>query len=196
MGGPKKPKRTMDESGWPRWREESDVLRQILLDCGLQEETKWGKPCFTDDGNNIAIIQKMKAFLALMFFKGALLKNPGGVLKAQGPNSHSARRLELTSMDEVLASKAIIERCVREAVANEKAGLKVTKKPTKLVLSEELKARFARDPALQAAFEALTPGRQRAYNLHFSAPKGTEARERRIDKYAPKILRGKGFQDR
>ncbi len=195
MGGPKKPTRTMDESHSPRWREESDVLRQILLDCGLQEERKWGKPCFTCDGNNIAIIQKMKAFLALMFFNGALLKDDRGALKSQGPNSHAARRLELTSMDAVLEAKPIIGRYVREAIANDKAGRKVTKKQHELVLPEELKARFARDPALAAAFAALTPGRQRGYNLHFSAPKGSEARARRIDKYAAKILSGKGFHD-
>jgi uncharacterized protein YdeI (YjbR/CyaY-like superfamily) len=189
MGGPKK------TSAASRWREESDALREILLGCGLHEDFKWRSLCYSHEGKNIAIIQEMKAFLALMFFKGALLKDLEGVLKSPGPNSNHARRFEFVSLQDILASKATLGRYAREAIEIEEAGLKVTR-TSDPVWPDELLARFERDPSFKAAFEALTPGRQRGYTIYFSAPKGAEARERRINKCAPKILDGKGLQDR
>lgn len=198
MGGPKKPKRPDAVGQWSskQWQAEIDALRPILHGCGLDEVIKWRKLCYAHEGKNIAIIQEMKAHLALMFFKGALLKDSAGVLKKPGENSHAARRFEFTAASDIVGSKALIGRYVREAIALEKAGAEVAKPPGTLVLAEELVARLERDPALEAAFEALTPGRRRGYNLYFSAPKGTEARARRIEKYAPKILAGKGIHDR
>lgn len=194
MGGPKKPIR-LTESSSKRWRDESEALRGILLDCGLDENIKWGKLCYAFEGSNIAIIQEMNAFLALMFFKGALLKDPKGLLKKPGENSRSGRRFEFAAVRDILESKAILERCIREAIEIEKAGLKVPR-PTKLVYPRELQTRFEEDPSFKAAFEALTPGRQRGYNIYFSAPKGAEARERRIEKHVQNILDGKGLHDR
>jgi len=194
MGGLRKPSR-MTRSGSKAWREESDALREILLDCGLDEHIKWGSRCYSLEGKNIAIIQKMNAFLALMFFKGALLKDSKGVLKSPGANSNAARRFEFESLKDIIESKANVKRYIREAIEIENAGLKVTKSD-KLVFPEELLGRFERDPSFKAAFEALTPGRQRGYNIYFSAPKGADARERRIEKHAQRILDGKGIHDR
>lgn len=186
MGGPKRS---------TAWRNESDALREILLDCGLNEEIKWRTHCYSFEGKNIAIIQRMKAFLSLMFFKGALLEDAKGVLHRPGDHSNAARRFEFESLEDITRSTDTLRRYVREAIEIEKAGLKVAK-PDKPVFAEELVAKLERDPSFKAAFEALTPGRQRGYNIYFSAPKGTEARQRRIDKYAQKILDGKGFHDR
>lgn len=177
------------------WQKERLALRAILLDCGLDEELKWRKPCYSRNGKNIAIIQSMKGFLALMFFKGALIDDPKGLLRRQGPNSNAARRLEFTSPSDVAKAKASIKRFVRQAIALEEAGARPPK-PEKAPLAKELLARFRRDPKLKAAFLALTPGRQRYYNIHFSEPARQETRERRIDKCAPKILAGKGYNDR
>ncbi|MCA9580900.1 MAG: YdeI/OmpD-associated family protein [Myxococcales bacterium] len=177
------------------WQEESKELRSILNKCDLTEELKWGKPCYGADGNNIAIVQKMKGFLALMFFKGALLQDPKALLKEQGPNSRSAKRLEFTSVSEIKRNEANIKHLVREALRVEKAGLKVTK-PEKLELIPELRSLLKKDRALNEAFYALTPGRQREYNLHFGGAKQTETRQRRIDACTAKILAGKGFRDR
>ena len=178
-----------------KWREEANALRPILCDAGLDEELKWGKACYTAGGKNIAIVQRMNAFLALMFFKGALLDDPKGLLKRQGPNSNAARRLEFTSVEDVNKAKGPIKRFVRQALALEKAGVAVAK-PTPAPLAKELLARFKKDPALHTAFKALTPGRQRYYNIHFSEPARAETRERRIDACTPRILAGKGFRDR
>lgn len=169
-------------------------LRPILLGCGLTEELKWGKPCYSHEGRNIAILQEMKDFLALMFFKGALLADPAGVLEAQGPNSRSARRMAFTSTDEVSASADIVAAYVREAIEVEQAGVEVP--APELVLVDELRLRLDGDPALKAAFESLTPGRQREYNLHVSGAKQAKTREARVDRYVDKILAGKGFRDR
>lgn len=178
-----------------RWREEAEKLRAILLDCALTEETKWGKPCYTADGKNIVIIQRMKDFLALAFFKGALLKDPEGILELPGPNSREGRRIRFTGVQDVVAMEDTLKAYIREAVAAEKAGLKVSK-PTKLDIPEELRNRFDEDPALKDAFDALTPGRQRGYALYFSGAKQSRTRDARITKYRPKILDGKGFHDR
>lgn len=178
-----------------KWRAEAVKLREVLLDCGLDEELKWRKPCYTFEGKNIAIIQRMNDFLALMFFKGALLKDPKGVLKKQGENSQSARRLEFTSAAQITKLEKALKAYVREAIQVEKAGVKVERK-TALTFPAELERKLARDRKFKAAFQALTPGRQRGYNLYFSAPKQSKTREARIEKCAARILEGKGLHDR
>ncbi|KAA3637367.1 MAG: hypothetical protein DWP92_07945 [Armatimonadetes bacterium] len=170
------------------------ALRPILLGAGLIEEIKWGKPCYSHDGANIVILQEMKDFLSLMFFKGALLKDPAGVLKEQGPNTRHARRIEFTSVDDVARLAGTVEAYIEEAVVVEEAGLELGPAP-ELILADELKARLDRDPKLKAAFESLTPGRQREYNLFISGAKQATTREARIDKYTKAILSGKGLRD-
>lgn len=177
------------------WPEEIAGLRPILLGCGLTEEIKWRRPCYSHDGRNIVILQEMKAFLALMFFKGALLKDPEGVLEDQGPNSRSARRIRFTSVEDVARLADTVEAYIEEAIAIEEGGLKVGPAPEP-VLAAELQSRLDRDPALKAAFEALTPGRQREYNLYFSGARQAKTRLARVERYAPKILDGRGFRDR
>lgn len=177
-----------------KWPEEIRALRSILLDCGLTEEIKWGKPCYSHEGANICILQEMKAFLSLMFFKGALLSDPQHVLVEQGPNSRSARRMEFTSIGEVSRLSKVIKAYVKDALRVEADGLRLGPRP-ELVLVDELQERLAQDRRLRAAFEALTPGRQREYNLHFGAAKQASTRLSRIDKCARKILAGKGFRD-
>jgi uncharacterized protein YdeI (YjbR/CyaY-like superfamily) len=178
-----------------RWPEEISALRPILVGAGLDEDVKWAKPCYSHNGRNIAIVQEMKDFLALMFFKGALLRDPDGVLEEQGPNSRSARRMQFTSVDDVTRRADTITTYVREAIAVEEAGLDVGPAPEP-DLAPELSERLDRDPAFRIAFEALTPGRQREYNLYFSGAKQAATRASRVEKYARKILDGKGFRDR
>ena len=178
-----------------KWPEEMTALRPLLLGCGLTEEFKWGKPCYSHEGKNIVILQEMKEFLALMFFKGALLSDPKGVLEEQGPNSRSARRIGFTSVEDVARLAGTVVAYIDEAIEVEDAGLEIGPAP-ELDLVEELQNRLDRDPAFQAAFEALTPGRQREYNLHFAGAKQAKTREARIDKCASKILDGKGLRDR
>lgn len=177
-----------------RWPEECARLRAIMLDCGLSETLKWGKPCYTYESKNIAIIQEFKAFVALMFFKGALLQDAHGVLERQGENTRSAFRACFTTVKQVVEREAVLKDYVRQAIEVEKAGLVVPKAPEP-VLVAELRARLRDDPALEAAFAALTPGRQRAYNLYFSGAKKPETRAARVDKCVPRILAGKGFRD-
>jgi uncharacterized protein YdeI (YjbR/CyaY-like superfamily) len=177
-----------------KWREEMTHLRPILLSCGLTEEIKWGKPCYSHNGKNIVIVQEMKDFLALMFFKGALLADPEGVLEEQGPNSRSARRIRFTSVEDVARLTDTVEAYIGDAIDAEEAGLEVGPAP-ELVLVAELQTRLDRDPAFKTAFSALTPGRQREYNLYFSGAKQATTREARVDKYAQKILDGEGFRD-
>lgn len=178
-----------------KWPEEIAALRMILLDCGLTEELKWGKPCFSTAGKNIVILQEMNAFLALMFFKGALLSDRENVLEDQGPNTRSARRIRFTSGADVARLATTVKTYVAEAIGVEEAGMDVGP-PPKLVPVQELQSRIDSDAAFRAAFESLTPGRQREYNLHFSSAKQPKTRMARIEKYAPKILAGKGFRDR
>ena len=178
-----------------KWPEELAAARDLLVGCGLEEQIKWGKPCFSHDGKNIAILQEMKAFLSLMFFKGALLDDPAGVLRSQGENSRSALRIELTSLDDVQELADTVRDYVQNAIEVEEAGLSVGPAP-EVELVAELTERLASDADLATAFESLTPGRQREYNLHFSDAKQAKTREARIDKYVPKILEGKGFRDR
>jgi uncharacterized protein YdeI (YjbR/CyaY-like superfamily) len=178
-----------------RWRQEACELRTILLQCGLAEHFKWGKPCYTHDGNNICIIQRMKNFLALLFFKGALLEDPDGVLEVQGPNSRAGYRMRFTSLADVARLRGSVEACVREAIEVENAGREMdpAEDPD---YPEELIDRFDEDPALKAAFARLTPGRQRGYILHFSDAKQAKTRAARIEKYRCDILDGKGLHDR
>jgi uncharacterized protein YdeI (YjbR/CyaY-like superfamily) len=178
-----------------QWPEEVAALRGILLGCGLGEVIKWGKPCYTDDGRNIVIVQEFKDFVALMFFKGALLDDPDGVLEAQGPNSRSARRMEFTSVDDVTRSVGTIQAYVAQAVEVERSGAEVGP-PPELELVEELRRRLDEDPALEEAFESLTPGRQREYNLQVSGVKQSQTRAARVEKFVPRILQGKGLRDR
>ena len=176
------------------WPDEMRALRPLLLKAGLAEAIKWGKPCYSHGEHNIAIMQEMKGFLALMFFKGALLSDPSGVLKAQGLNSRSARRMEFTSVADVKRQAGALKSLAKEAVAAEEAGLEVAPAPPE-ALVPELQQRLDRDAKLRQAFGALTPGRQREYNLHFSSAKQAATRVARIEKCAPKILAGKGFRD-
>jgi uncharacterized protein YdeI (YjbR/CyaY-like superfamily) len=176
------------------WQGEMQKLRSILLECGLDEDIKWGKPCFSFEGKNVAIIQPFKAHCSLMFFKGALLQDAQGLLRRQGENTQSAMRLEFTSEAEV--KKAVVKSYVKQAIAAEKAGLRVDfKAKRELELPDELTAILRRDPKLAKAFAALTPGRQRGYVLHFAGAKRSQTRIARIEKCKPKILAGLGMND-
>ncbi len=178
-----------------KWPEEIATLRPILLGCGLDEAIKWGKPCYSRHGKNIVILQEMNDFLALMFFKGALLKDSGRVLREQGPNSRSARRIEFTSVDDVTRLGGLVKAYLAEAIDVEEAGLQVAPAP-KLESVAELRERLDEDPAFKAAFERLTPGRQREYNMHFTDAKQAATRRARVEKSAPRILEGRGLRDR
>lgn len=177
------------------WRSEIEWLRSILLDCGLDEDLKWGKPCFAFEGSNVAIIQPFKEHCALMFFKGALLKDTHGLLRSQGENTQSAMRLEITSETQV--TKSTVKSYVKQAIAVEKAGLKVEfKAKDKLELPQELTQILQKNSKIAKAFHALTPGRQRAYVMHFTGAKQSQTRTARIEKCIPKILAGLGMNDR
>ena len=178
-----------------RWPHEMAALRSVLLGCGLSEDLKWAKPCYSAGDANIVIMQEMKKFLALMFFKGELLKDADGVLEPNGPNSRSASRMCFASVEDVERMADTVVAYVAEAVQVEEDGLDVGP-PPELVLVHELQARLDGDPALAAAFDALTPGRQREYHLHVSGAKQAATRESRIDKCTPKIMNGKGFRER
>jgi uncharacterized protein YdeI (YjbR/CyaY-like superfamily) len=178
-----------------RWPTEIAALRPILLGCGLAEAIKWAKPCYSHEGRNILILQEMKDFLAVMFFKGALLADPEGLLEEQGPNSRSARRICVRSVDDVTRLGDTIATYVAEAIDVEDSGRQVEPAP-ELVLVAELQDRLDADPALRMAFEGLTPGRRREYNLHISGAKQASTRTSRVDACVPKILAGKGFRDR
>lgn len=170
-------------------------LRAVLLDCGLDESLKWGKPCFMFEGGNVAIIQPFKEHCSLMFFKGALLEDTHGLLRSQGENTQAALRLEFTSQAGI--KKAVVASYVQQAVAVERAGLAVDfKAKRELDLPEELTRVLKKDRELAKAFRALTPGRQRGYLLHFNGAKQPKTRTARIEKCIPKILAGEGMNDR
>lgn len=175
-----------------KWKPEIEAVRAVLLDCKLSEALKWGKPCYGFEDDNICILQPMKEHLALMFFKGALMKDPKGVLESQGPNSRSALRMCFTQVQDV--KKSVLKAYVREAIRVEQAGLTV-EKPKQLVLVDELLRALAADKKLAAAFEKLTPGRRREYNLYLSGAKQSKTRVARIEKVRPQILAGKGLRD-
>ena len=177
------------------WRGEIQKLRSILLECGLEEDLKWGKPCFAFDGKNVAILQPFKEHCSLMFFKGALLEDTHGVLRSQGQNTQSALRLEFTS--EAQIKKAVVKSYVKQAIAVEQAGLRVEPKARRqLELPEELTEILRKDRKLARAFSSLTPGRQRGYVLHFTGAKQSQTRTARIEKCIPRILAGLGMNDR
>lgn len=179
-----------------QWHDEIAKLRVILLNSGLQEELKWGCPAYTHDGNNIVLIHVFKAYCAVLFFKGALLKDTDNVLIQQTKNVQSARQMRFTGISEITKQQAILKRYVAEAIAVEKAGLKVElKKTADYEVPEEFEQKLKAMPALKKAFQALTPGRQRAYLFHFSGAKQSKTREARIEKHIPKILAGKGLDD-
>jgi uncharacterized protein YdeI (YjbR/CyaY-like superfamily) len=178
-----------------RWPAEIRALRPLLLAAGLDEEIKWGKPCYSLHDANIAIIQEFSDDLALMFFKGILLDDPAGVLEEVGPNSHAARRMTFTSVEDVETHADVVAAYVEEAIAVEDAGTEVPPRPQD-ELAPELAERLAEDPELAASFDELTPGRQREYNLHVSDAKQSSTRERRVDRIAPRILEGRGLRDR
>ncbi|RGL30129.1 YdeI/OmpD-associated family protein [Paenibacillus polymyxa] len=180
-----------------KWKAEMEKLRAIMLDCQLTEELKWGKPCYMFQNSNIAIIQGFKEHCALMFFKGALLKDPNGILIKPGEDTQAGRQIRFTNVEEIVEMDTILKAYIIEAVEVEKAGLKVDfKKNTELIFPEEFQAKLDENPALKTAFAALTPGRQRAYIMHFSAPKQSKTRESRVEKCMQDILNGKGLNDR
>ena len=178
------------------WREEFKQLRAIVLDCGLTEEMKWGCPCYTFEKSNIVLIHGFKEYCALLFFKGALLKDPQGVLIQQTKNVQSARQIRFANVKEIAKLKPVLKAYVREAIDVEKAGLKVNlKKTSDFPVPEEFQSKLNETSALKTAFQALTPGRQRAYLHFFSQPKQSKTREARIQKSMPQILKGKGLND-
>ena len=176
-----------------KWQEEMKKLRRISLDCGLTEELKWGKPCYTFQKSNIVIIQGFKEFCALLFCKGALLNDPNGILKKFG--WQAARRIPFTNFREIVEMESILKAYIREAIKAEKAGLKVTLKKNPEPIPEELQNKLDEIPALKTAFDALTPGRQRGYILYFSGAKQSKTRESRVEKWMQQILNGKGLND-
>jgi uncharacterized protein YdeI (YjbR/CyaY-like superfamily) len=179
-----------------KWREEFEKLRAICLDCGLTEELKWGKPCYMYQGSNIVLIHGFKEYCALLFFKGAVLKDPNGILIQQTENVQAARQIRFTNVREIVEMEPILKACIREAIEVEKAGLEVSyKKTSEFVIPEEFQNRLNQVPALKKAFDALTPGRQRGYILYFSAAKQSKTREARVEKCVQQILHGKGLND-
>lgn len=177
------------------WREESRELRRIALGCGLTEELKWGKPCYTFRESNVVIIQGFKEYCALMFCKGALLKDAKGVLNRIGEHTQGARQIRFTNAREIVAMKPIVKAYISEAIEAERAGLKVEYKRNPEPVPGELQYKLDHYPAMKAAFGALTPGRQRAYILFFSAAKQSKTREARVDKCMGRILSGRGLND-
>jgi len=178
------------------WQKEYKLLRKIILDCGLKEEFKWGKPCYTFQDSNIVLIHGFKEYCALLFHKGALLKDTEDILVQQTKNVQAARQIRFSDVEEIEKREDIVKAYVYEAVEVEKAGLEVEmKKTSDYEMPEELKKAFKENPDLKEAFEDLTPGRQRGYLLHFSDAKQSKTRTRRIEKYTPKILDGKGWNE-
>lgn len=179
-----------------KWQEELLLLRAIALDCGLTEELKWGVPCYTLHNSNIVLIHDFKAYCAFLFFKGVLLNDAAGILIQQTKNVQVGRQARFTNALEIVELKTILKTYIYEAIEVEKAGLKVDlKKTAEYAIPDEFQHRLDHISALKIAFEALTPGRQRAYLLHFAAPKQAKTREARVEKFMPQILNGKGLND-
>jgi len=179
-----------------KWQKEFEKLRTIILDCGLTEELKWGQACYTFENRNIVLMHGFKEYCALLFFKGALLKDTHGILIQQTENVQAARQIRFTGVREIVKMKTILKAYIYEAIEVEKAGMKVPfKKATEFKIPEEFQNKLDKIPALKTAFDALTPGRQRAYILYFSAPKQSKTRESRIEKCMQLILKGKGLND-
>ena len=179
-----------------KWQAEIAQLRTIVLDCELTDALKWGCPCYTLDKSNIVLIHVFKDYCAFLFFKGALLPDPNGILVQQTENVQAARQIRFTSVDEIVVLASVLKAYIAEAIAVEKAGLQVNfKKASEFNMPEEFINKLEEVPGLQDAFDALTPGRQKAYLLHFSAPKQAKTRAARVEKYLEKILSGKGLDD-
>jgi uncharacterized protein YdeI (YjbR/CyaY-like superfamily) len=179
-----------------KWQEEFEKLRKIILDCGLTEELKWGVPCYTFEKRNIVLMHGFKEYCALLFFKGALLKDAKGILIQQTKNVQAARQIRFTNVREIVKLKSILKAYIHEAIEVEKAGLKVKfKKTSDFKIPEEFQNKFEETHGLKTAFDALTPGRQRAYIFYFSQPKQSRTRESRVEKCTQKILNGKGLND-
>src|SRR5229473_5520559 len=179
-----------------KWQEELEQLRMIVLECGLTEELKWGVPCYTFQKSNIVLIHVFKEYCALLFFKGALLNDANGILIQQTKNVQAGRQIRFTNVREIVKMKPVLKAYIYEAIEVEKAGLKVNfKKTTEFKIPEEFQNKLDEIPVLKTAFNALTPGRQRAYILYFSAPKQSKTRESRVEKCMQQILNGKGLND-
>jgi uncharacterized protein YdeI (YjbR/CyaY-like superfamily) len=179
-----------------KWQKEQQQLREIVLECGLAEELKWGVPCYIHQKSNIVLIHSFKEYCALLFFKGALLKDTDDILIQQSANVQAARQIRFTNLQEIIDLKSVLKTYIFEAVEIEKAGLKVhLKKTAEFPVSDEFQQKLDENPDLKKAFDALTPGRQRAYLLHFSQPKQAKTRESRVEKYIPAIFEGKGLND-
>ena len=178
------------------WQEEYEKLRNIVLDCELTEEFKWMHPCYTFERKNIVLIHGFKEYCALLFHKGALLQDAHGILIQQTKNVQAARQIRFTNVQEIVNMETVLKDYIYEAIEVEKAGLEVNFKEHKeYIIPQELQNKFDEIPALKIAFETLTPGRQRAYILYFSAPKQSKTRESRVEKYVQQILGGKGLND-
>jgi uncharacterized protein YdeI (YjbR/CyaY-like superfamily) len=179
-----------------KWQEELEKLRMIILDCGLTEELKWGVPCYTFQKSNIVLIHVFKEYCALLFLKGALLNDANGILIQQTKNVQAGRQIRFTNVREIVEMEPILKAYIYEGIEVEKAGLKVDlKKAAEFIIPEEFQNKLDEIPALKTAFDALTPGRQRAYMLHFSQPKQSKTRVSRIEKCMPQILNRKGLND-
>jgi len=179
-----------------KWKKEYEQLRTIVLSCGLTEELKWGCPCYTFENSNIVLIHGFKEYCALLFFKGALLNDPQGILIQQTENVQSARQIRFTDLKEIVNMEKVLKAYIYEAIEVERAGLKVKLKETSdFKIPEEFQKKLNKNAALKKAFNALTPGRQRAYIFYFTQPKQSKTREARIEKYTQQILDGKGLND-
>jgi uncharacterized protein YdeI (YjbR/CyaY-like superfamily) len=179
-----------------KWQEEYKQLRIIILDCGLDEELKWGVPCYTFKQKNIVLIHGFKQYCAILFVKGALLNDARGVLIQQTQNVQAARQIRFTNVQEIIELKSTLKAYILEAIELEKAGVKVNyKKTPDYLIPEEFQSKLDQIPTLKSAFESLTPGRQRAYLYYFSQPKQSKTRLARVEKYVPQILNGKGLND-
>lgn len=179
-----------------KWQQEVELLRMIILDTGLTEVLKWGCPCYTLDKKNIVLIHDFKEYCAVLFFKGALLKDPKKILIQQTKNVQAARQARFTSVTEIAKLEKTLKAYIKEAIVIEKSGQKVEmKKTTQFSMPEEFEKKLKKSAALKKAFSALTPGRQRGYLLYFSSAKQAKTREARIEKYVPQIMKGKGLED-
>jgi uncharacterized protein YdeI (YjbR/CyaY-like superfamily) len=179
-----------------KWRDEFEKLRKVCLDCGLTEEVKWGKPCYTYQDSNIVLMHGFKDYCALLFMKGALLKDPNSILIQQTENVQAARQIRFTNVREIVEMERVLKAYVKEAIEMEKAGLEVNyKKTSEFITPEEFQNRLNESLALKRAFNALTPGRHRGYVLYFSGAKQSKTRESRIEKCVPRILNGEGLND-
>ena len=179
-----------------KWQVELTQLRKVVLDCHLNEELKWGVPCYTYNKSNIVLIHAFKEYCAILFFKGALLKDVNDILIEQTKNVQASRQIRFTNIDEIVKLEAVLKTYIKEAIEIEKSGLKIDfKKTTEYIIPEEFQIELNKNTLLKSSFEKLTPGRQRAYILYFTAPKQSKTRQSRIEKYIETIMNGKGLND-